>query len=330
MLSYTQIMGAQVASCMPVVEVHHLKKKYGNITAVNDVSFEVDKGEIFGYMGPNGSGKTTTIKVLTTLTPPSSGDIHILGFQVGSEDEKVRKRIGVVMQTESYESNSTVEGSLDLYGLLWNIPRRDRSERIENLLNVFGLASLRKRHVTELSMGLRRRLQVAREFMHDPDILFLDEPTVGLDTLSRMALLDMIRSYAKAGVTILLTTHFLSEADYLCDRMALIDSGDIVWGGRPKEFKDNFGGLRTIEIEAKGPNLGEFIKALRMMDTIAFVAPSDHGEPIKVLVRETTNVLDTILKLAESAGVTLGMVTIQQPTLEQAFVNFMKAKGGSN
>jgi ABC-2 type transport system ATP-binding protein len=312
---------------MPVIEVQHLRKVYRNNVAVDDVSFNVNRGEIFGYIGPNGSGKTTTIKVLTTLTPPTSGQIHVLGYRIGSENESIRKRIGVVSQSESYESNLTLEDALDTYGLLWDVPKNLRAERTEELLKTFGLEDYRQRRVPELSLGLRRRLQVAREFMHEMELLFLDEPTIGLDPLSRIAFLDLIHSRAKAGMTIFFTTHFLAEAEYLCDRMVMLSSGRVVWEGTPKDFKEKFGGLRTIEIGIRSGDAKRFVQTLETIKEIEMIAQSNEQQ-LKILTREPAAIFSTIIRVADQLGITLDSISLEEPTLEQAFINFMKGRTG--
>ena len=191
------------------IEAESLSKRFGSTEAVKDVSIRVGRGEIFGFLGPNGAGKTTTIGMLTTLLPPSGGGARVLGYDVRTEGKKLRSRIGVVQQGESYEYSARVEDALSLYGLLWDLPRGVRRGRTEDLLERFGLAPHRRKLVQELSVGLRRRLQVAREFLHDMDLLFLDEPTFGLDPIARRGLLEMVRESARRGLTVFLTTQIL-------------------------------------------------------------------------------------------------------------------------
>src|SRR4029077_15781389 len=166
------------------IDVEALSKTYGAKKAVDQVSFSVDKGEVFGFLGPNGAGKTTTIKMLTTLIPPTSGRASVLGYDLRSEAKKIRERIGVVQQQDSFDQGLKVETSLDIYGLIWNTPVEERKKRIKELVERFGMEEFRKKPTVDLSAGQRRRLQVAREFMHDMDLLFLDEPTVGLDPIA--------------------------------------------------------------------------------------------------------------------------------------------------
>jgi ABC-2 type transport system ATP-binding protein len=207
----------------------------------------VERTEVFGFLGPNGAGKTTTIKMLTTLLPPTSGRASILGLDLRTEGRKIRERIGVVQQQESFDQGLNVETSLDIYGLLWGVPKRIRKQRIEELVERFGMRDFRKSPTIDLSSGQKRRVQVAREFIHDMDLLFLDEPTVGLDPLARRAFLDYFKEKVKAGLTIFFTTHILEEAEYLCQRIAVINLGKIVAIDTPENLKRRFGRAKAVE-----------------------------------------------------------------------------------
>ena len=224
---------------MSCIDVNHLSKSYGSIKAVNDLILSVKKGEVFGFLGPNGAGKSTTIKLLTTLIRPSSGSLTILGIDAISNPLKIRSKIGVVLQQPSYEPTLSVEKSLDKYGMMWNISKTERKKRLEQLLKDFDLVEIRKKRNEDLSIGQRRRVQVAREFMHDMELLFLDEPTVGLDPEARRKLLDYLKNKVKTGLTIFYTTHILSEAEYLCDKIAIIDKGKILTVDSPDDLKIN-------------------------------------------------------------------------------------------
>src|SRR5712692_1117266 len=233
---------------MSAVQVEGLRKEYGSKVAVDGVSFRVERGEVFGFLGPNGAGKTTTIKILTTLIPATAGVARVLGFDVQKDGMKVRKRIGVVQQQPSGEYNLGIADQMDLYGLIWDVPKLERKKRLENLLDSFDLQSHQREKWSELSIGLRRRVQVAREFMHDMDLLFLDEPTVGLDPSARRGLLDFVKKKVKEGLTIFFTTHILNEAEYLCDEVAIINKGKIIAVDTPDELKNKFGREKTIQI----------------------------------------------------------------------------------
>ncbi len=233
---------------MSCIDVNHLSKSYGSVKAVDDVELLVERGQVFGFLGPNGAGKSTIIKLLTTLIPPSSGTLSILGIDAVKNPLQVRHKIGVVLQQPSYEPTLSVEKSLDKYGMMWNVPKVERKKRMEHLLKDFDLVEIRKKRTEDLSIGQRRRVQVAREFMHDMDLLFLDEPTVGLDPNARRKLLDYLKNKVKTGLTIFYTTHILTEAEYLCDKIAIIDKGKIIAVDSPNALKTRFGKEKTIEI----------------------------------------------------------------------------------
>ncbi len=233
---------------MSCINVNHLSKSYGSLKAVDDLTLSIKSGQVFGFLGPNGAGKSTTIKLLTTLITPSSGSLSILGINAVKNPLQVRHKIGVVLQQPSYEPTLSVEKSLDKYGMMWNVPRVERKKRMEHLLKDFDLVEIRKKRTEDLSIGQRRRVQVAREFMHDMDLLFLDEPTVGLDPNARRKLLDYLKNKVKTGLTIFYTTHILTEAEYLCDKIAIIDKGKIIAVDSPNALKTRFGKEKTIEI----------------------------------------------------------------------------------
>ena len=229
---------------MSCIEIHSLSKSYNSVLAVDAIDLNVKSGQVFGFLGPNGAGKSTVIKLLTTLIQPNNGTISVLGINALQEPLKIRKKIGVVLQQPSYEPTLTVEKSLEKYGMMWNVDRRTRKKRTEELLQSFELTEIRKKRNEDLSIGQRRRVQVAREFMHDMDLLFLDEPTVGLDPSARRKLLDFLKNKVKdTGMTIFYTTHVLTEAEYLCDNIAIINNGKIITVDSPNELKN-----RIIEL----------------------------------------------------------------------------------
>lgn len=233
---------------MSCIDAGHLSKSYGGTTAVDDVTFAVDRGSVFGFLGPNGAGKSTTIKMLTTLVRPTAGSISVLGIDAIKNPLQVRHKIGVILQQASYEPTLSVEKSLEKYGMMWGVPNRVRHERAESLLEEFGLVEIRNRRNEDLSIGQRRRVQVAREFMHDMDLLFLDEPTVGLDPSARRDLLDYLRDKVKTGLSIFYTTHILTEAEYLCDEIAIMNHGRLLEVDTPDALKSKLGAEKTIKI----------------------------------------------------------------------------------
>ena len=225
-----------------MIRVQNVVKKFGDFTAVDDISFEVATGEIFAFLGPNGAGKTTTIKMLTTLLQPTSGTIEINGLNPATQQEEVRKQFGIVFQDPSLDQDLTAAENMDLHGVLYGVPREVRRERTEMLLKLFDLWERRKTVVKEFSGGMKRRLEIARGFLHTPKILFLDEPTLGLDPQSRNQLWNHVKSLNDTEkVTVFLTTHYMDEADRVAQRIAVIDHGRIVAMGSSRELKEKTG-----------------------------------------------------------------------------------------
>jgi ABC-2 type transport system ATP-binding protein len=225
-----------------MIEVQNLTKKFGDFTAVNSVSFDVAGGEIFAFLGPNGAGKTTTIKMLTTLLTPTSGALRIDGLDVSRNPNEVRKRFGIVFQDPSLDGDLTAYENMELHGIFYHMPRKLRLERTEQLLKLFELWDRRKDQVKQFSGGMKRRLEIARGLLHTPKILFLDEPTLGLDPQTRNQLWTHVKHLNQSeGVTVFLTTHYMDEADRVAQRIGVIDHGKIVAQGSPAELKQQTG-----------------------------------------------------------------------------------------
>ena len=225
-----------------MISVQNLVKKFDSFTAVNDVSFEVAAGEIFAFLGPNGAGKTTTIKMLTTLLRPTSGAIQLDGLDPMSHQNEVRKRFGIVFQDPSLDGDLTAWENMEIHGVLYHVPHKVRHQRSEELLKLFELWERRNDQVKKFSGGMKRRLEIARGFLHTPRILFLDEPTLGLDPQSRNQLWNHVKRVNEAeGVTVMLTTHYMDEADRVAHRIGIIDHGKLVTQGTPAEIKEQTG-----------------------------------------------------------------------------------------
>lgn len=225
-----------------LIKVDNLVKKFGDFTAVGGISFEVRKGEIFAFLGPNGAGKTTTIKMLTTLLTPDSGRVHLDGLDPNVKQSEARRRFGIVFQDPSLDGELTAYENMDIHGVLYHVPRRTRMERIELLLKTFELWERRKELVKKFSGGMKRRLEIARGFLHTPKILFMDEPTLGLDPQSRNQLWTQVKNLNQhEGVTVFLTTHYMDEAERVAQRIAIIDHGKIVAQGSTQELKAQTG-----------------------------------------------------------------------------------------
>jgi ABC-2 type transport system ATP-binding protein len=312
----------------PVIVSEDLRHSYdGHKFAVDGVSFAVRRGEVFGLLGRNGAGKTTLIKAMTTLIRPTSGTLRILGHDPRKEGRRIRERIGVVQQGESFEF-TTVEGNLDLYGYLWKVPRAERKRRKEALIERFGLSEFRRKREFDISGGQKRRVQVAREFMHDMDILFLDEPTIGLDVVMRRVLLDSIRDEVRRGLTVVFTTHNLEEADYLCDRVAVIDEGRFLVLDTVEQLKRRYIGKRTIDITVSAADAPQFFAALATA-----LGPSAEirvdGSAAIVLVEDTKRGLAAIVELSQRLGTQLEWLTVRQNTLEDVFLHSIGNGGDS-
>ena len=310
----------------PVIVADGLRHSYdGRKFALDGVTFAVGKGEEFGLLCRNGAGKSTLIKAMTTLIQPTSGTLRVLGRDPRHEGRRIRERIGVVQQGESFEF-TTVEGNLDLYGYLWKVPKPERTKRREALIERFGLGEFRHRRSFDISGGQKRRVQVAREFMHDMEILFLDEPTIGLDVVMRRVLLDSIRTEARRGLTVVFTTHNLEEADYLCDRVAVIDEGRILALDTVGNLKRLYGGRKTIDLTVGPQDGARFFPALagRLGPSATVTA---RGPSAVVLVEDPKTALAAIVELAQQLGVQLEWLTVRQNTLEDVFLQSIGSGG---
>jgi ABC-2 type transport system ATP-binding protein len=311
------LSGADAANA--VVRADDLRHSYdGKRFALNGVSFAVRRGEVFGLLGKNGAGKSTLIKAMTTLIQPTSGSLRVLGMDPAREGTRIRARIGVVQQAESFDF-TTVQGNLDVYGMLWGLSRAERRRRLEKLLTKFGLTDIRKRRAFDISGGQKRRVQVAKEFMHDMDILFLDEPTVGLDIIMRRTLLDSVRAEVQRGLTVVFTTHNLEEADYLCDRVAVIDEGKILVLDTVENLKRLYGGKKTIDLTVGNGHAAEFFAALaRELGPSVTVTVS--GASAVILTDDPKHALSRIASLSQSMNAQLEWLAVRKNTLEDVFL----------
>lgn len=291
--------------------------------AVQDIDLNMRSGQVFGFLGPNGAGKSTTIKMLTTLIKPTSGSLRVLEIDAVKNPIDVRRKIGVVLQQPSYEPSLTVEKSLYKYGMMWDVPAVLRKERVEDLLFDFDLSNIRHKKNEDLSIGQRRRVQVAREFMHDMDLLFLDEPTVGLDPSARRRLLDYLKTRVKYGLSIFFTTHVLSEAEYLCDEIAIINSGKIISFSTPEELKRTFGHERTINIRLadRHESVGNLLKNLKNCDVTI-----KDGKNITVQSGNSEFVLLKILNILNDNNIEIQDLTSEQTSLEDIFLKILDHK----
>jgi ABC-2 type transport system ATP-binding protein len=303
----------------PCIRVSDLHKSYGQVRAVDGVSFDVEYGRVFGFLGPNGAGKTTTIKVLTTLVRPTSGTVTIFGKDIVGHQREVKKRIGVVLQEPSFEANLTVERALELYGLMWGVPAEKRRDRARELIEKFDLTSFSSMKNDELSIGQRRRVQVAREFMHDMDLLFLDEPTMGLDPTARRTLLDYVKKHVQGGLTVFFTTHIMEEAEYLCDEIAIINRGRIMATDTPVGLKDKYGGVKVVEIKLKDSNAQSVMNIIRSIAGNSLIETPAEGT-VRISSAEAQEMLVKIIESLSKNSVQIESVSVNPPTLEQVFL----------
>jgi ABC-2 type transport system ATP-binding protein len=316
------------SSTNSVVYAENLRHSYDRRRlALDGVSFTVRRGEVFGLLGRNGAGKSTLIKAMTTLIQPTSGTLRVLGMDPAREGQKIRSRIGVVQQGESFDF-TTVQRNLDLYGILWGIPKVERTRRREELMTRFGLDEIRKRRAFDLSGGQKRRVQVAREFMHDMEVLFLDEPTVGLDVIMRRTLLDSVRDEVRRGLTVVFTTHNLEEADYLCDRVAVIDEGKILVLDSLENLKQLYGGKKTIDLTVGNGDAARFYSTLtERLGTRATV--TTKGGSAAILTEDPKEALSKIAELSQAMGIQLEWLNVRKNTLEDVFLRSVGHGGES-
>ena len=313
---------------MSCIEVNSVSKSYNSVVAVDAIDLNVKSGQVFGFLGPNGAGKSTVIKLLTTLIQPNNGTISVLGINALEEPLEIRKKIGVVLQQPSYEPTLSVEKSLEKYGMMWNIDKKTRKKRTEQLLESFELMEIRKKNMEDLSIGQRRRVQVAREFIHDMDLLFLDEPTVGLDPSARRKLLDFLKNKVKeTGMTIFYTTHVLTEAEYLCDNIAIINNGKIITVDSPNELKKRFGNEKTIKIHVSVD--------IKKLETILQEIPDykieqDNGTTITIQSTNSEIVLMNILKILNHNNITVNDLSALPTNLEEIFLKVVSDSNASN
>jgi ABC-2 type transport system ATP-binding protein len=302
------------------IEVKDLKYTYdGRKFAVDGISFSVKEGEVFGMLGRNGAGKTTTIRILSTLLKRTSGSVEVLGMDPSTAGNRIRKRIGVVLQDESFDF-TTVEKAFDVYGFIWGVSKPERDKKREALLKTFELTDVRKKRMWDLSGGQKRRVQVAREFMHDMDLLFLDEPTSGLDPIARRNILNMIKDLTKDGLSVLFTTHNLEEADYLCQRVAIMNNGKILASDTIDALKTGYNGLKTVEVKISGNQVGA--ESMFSKVTSGRVEPPiEDGLPYRIVTENTQETMQEIIKLAVTESVQIEWLNVRAVSLEDVFIS---------
>jgi ABC-2 type transport system ATP-binding protein len=304
------------------VEIEKLTRRFGSLAAVDRISLSIGEGEIFGLLGPNGAGKTTTIKMLSTMLQITSGSARVCGLDVKERPDDVRRCIGIVFQDPAVDVELTGRENLDFHARLYGMGRSEREKRILEALRIVGMEDKANTLVGKYSGGMKRRLEIARGLMHYPKVLFLDEPTLGLDAQTRRVIWDHIkRINREEKVTIILTTHYMEEADYLCNRVAIMDQGKILASGSPARLKSSIG-ADVIYIRASDP--GAFRKSLASQGWVKKAAVYDGHLCISLKDGETR--IPQIIRLSEKAGISVTSIELKKPTLEDVFIRYTGRK----
>jgi ABC-2 type transport system ATP-binding protein len=300
------------------VVVEGLKKRFDKVTALDGIDFEVASGTVFGLLGPNGAGKTTAVRVLATILPPDEGRAEVLGHDVVRDADAVRRRIGLAGQNAAVDPNLTARENLRMVGLLSQLPREQVMPRAAELLDRFSLTDAADRPLRTYSGGMRRRLDVAASLVPKPPILFLDEPTTGLDLTSRNALWDMIRELVGEGTTVLLTTQYLEEADRLAERIAVVDGGRVIANDTPANLKSQLGDT-VVEIVLHGGDRAQRAAGLLAGDIPGKV--EQEGETVRITSDQGAKVLIDALRALDTAGLTPDTLTVREPSLDDVFLS---------
>jgi ABC-2 type transport system ATP-binding protein len=299
------------------VTVEGLTYSYGKLRAVDDICFNVEEGQIFSFLGPNGAGKTTTINLLITLMPLQKGKVTIAGFDVASEKDNVRKSIGVVFQDQRLDRDLTVWETLDFHGRIYEIPQEVRRPRIDELLELVELNDKRKEFTKNLSGGMKRRLEIARGLLVKPKVLFLDEPTIGLDTQTRKRIWSYIKKVNREGVTVFLTTHYMDEADQNSDIICIMDKGKIIANGTPENLKKSIGqGYLHLQTN----NDEQTSKLIKEEADVVHVTNSPNG--LVVHLKENPRLLTKIIDTLRAENIEILSIKVVEPTLDDVFIHY--------
>ncbi len=303
------------------IAVEHIKKKYGDFTAVDDVTFAVEDGEIFGLLGPNGAGKSTLIRMMTTLIPITAGVARVSGYDVARDPDAARRCIGVVPQAMTSDLDLTVEENLNIYAKLYDVPAKERKRNVEDLLEAVDLVKWRGAQTKTLSGGMRRRLEIARGLVHSPKIFFLDEPTTGLDPVSRVAAWEMLNQIKqRRRLTVLITTHYMDEADRLCDRVAIVDHGKLVALDSPMNLKASVPGTNVIEAQftAMPPDWEAQLQSLPEVQRIQHEGAGMY----RIMSNNGSRTTTELVALTGRTRVQIKSLSVQNTTLDDVFVHF--------
>lgn len=308
----------------PAVLVEHLNKRYGDTEAVKDISFKVNPGEIFGLLGPNGAGKTTTIRCLCTLAKPDGGKVEVGGISVINNPKEVRRRLGYIAQEVALDKILTGRELLALQAALYHLPNPKAKERIDLLLKLLGLEAYADKKTGTYSGGLKKRLDIAAGLLHQPQVLVLDEPTVGLDIESRFIMWDFLRQLREAGTTVLITSHYLEEIDALADRLAIIDQGVVIAEGTPSQLKDQVGGdrvtlrIREFSLQEEAQKAKEILQTLPFVEEV--IINTAQGNSLNLVVTPQSNPLSKIEQSLESAGLPIFSMAQSRPSLDDVYL----------
>jgi ABC-2 type transport system ATP-binding protein len=310
----------------PIIEVSDLVKVYGGDTrAVDGIAFGVTPGELFGFLGPNGAGKTTTIRILATLLEPTAGTARVAGFDVTRHPAEVRTRLGLAQQEPALDAFSTGRETLELAGILHRMPRAEVKRRADELLELMGLSAVASKLTGTYSGGMKRRIDLASALMHHPPVLILDEPTEGLDPQSRTALWEELERINKSGTTMMLTTHYMEEADRLCSRLAIIDNGKIVIEGSPEDLKRSIGADTVVlqlvstngDLESQRASVRRLLEG--MVEADAF---SSHPDGVTLSVPNASAAVPAMLRRLDSEGIPIAGLQMSQPSLDTVFLKY--------
>jgi ABC-2 type transport system ATP-binding protein len=318
------------------ISVKNLVKSYSsnNIkrNVIDDISFDIDYGTVFGFLGPNGAGKTTTIKILTGILQSTAGSIKILDKDIKKNNFKeIKRQIGVITQNPSYESNLTVERSMELYGFLWGNSSNKNKDKVRELLDIFELTSIKEIRNEDLSIGQRRRVQIAREFLHEMDLLFLDEPTVGLDPRARRNLLNYIKKQVKRGLTVFFTTHIMEEVDYLCDKICIINKGKIIEFDTPQLLKQKYGSTKKIDIILQNPiskQIHDFFQKLSA-NSVDIENIENTDNTFSITSNNPQNVLLSTVNFLFQNNIQIENIALNDPSIEDVFLKALKNNNNS-
>ncbi|NYZ60468.1 ATP-binding cassette domain-containing protein [Candidatus Micrarchaeota archaeon] len=303
---------------MDIIQINNLTKKFNSLAAVDSVSFSVSEGEIFALLGPNGAGKTTLISMLVTMKKPTSGSASVNNFSISKNPDDVRRSIGIVFQDQSLDEELTAYENLELHAAMYGVEKKEREARISEVIRMVELEDRLHSIVKTFSGGMRRRLEIARGLLHYPKILFLDEPTLGLDPQTRNHIWEYIKKLKKEhGITVLLTTHYMDEADSLCDRVAIIDHGKIIALGKNEDLKNSLGGDSILVETGHAKKLCSLLKNFGCKGK-----PKTHDGSLTLYVDHGEKKIPKIVELASKNGIHISSIVLHKPTLDDVFLHY--------